>query len=92
MAVRGRQQCAMNTRFRIAAGAIACVFVPALPAALAQDFPTRVVRIILPFAPGGGTDVFARVLAVRLQEAAVFFNRAVDKFAMVVKIAGVKAQ
>src|SRR5262249_47946405 len=38
-------------------------------AALAQEYPTKSVRIILPFPPGGGTDVFARVLAVRLTEA-----------------------
>ncbi|MEO7725694.1 MAG: tripartite tricarboxylate transporter substrate binding protein [Burkholderiales bacterium] len=38
-------------------------------AADAQDFPTRPVRIIVPFPPGGGTDVFARILGVRLQEA-----------------------
>src|SRR5204863_3825953 len=38
------------------------------PAAIAQEFPARPVRIILPFAAGGGTDVLARVLARRLQD------------------------
>ena len=39
----------------------------ALPVA-AQDYPTRSVRIIVPFAPGGSADVFGRFLAQRLQE------------------------
>ncbi len=34
--------------------------------ASAQSWPTKPVRIINPFPPGGGTDVFARPLAVKL--------------------------
>lgn len=36
--------------------------------AAAQSYPTRVVRIVMPFAAGGGIDLFARILAKRLQE------------------------
>ena len=37
-------------------------------AALAQSWPAKTVRIIVPFPPGGGLDFFARVVAPKLQE------------------------
>ncbi len=38
------------------------------PAVVAQTYPTRPVRILAGFPPGGGTDITARILVVKLSE------------------------
>jgi tripartite-type tricarboxylate transporter receptor subunit TctC len=38
-------------------------------AALAQTYPTRPIRIIVPFTPGSGSDVLGRLIAPKLAEA-----------------------
>jgi tripartite-type tricarboxylate transporter receptor subunit TctC len=47
--------------------ALAGIFSPAAPAR-AQSFPNKTIRIIVPFAPGGGNDVLGRVFAAHLSE------------------------
>ena len=46
--------------------ALALLLWPAI--ASAQNFATRTIRIIVPYAPGGSTDVVFRILAPRLAE------------------------
>ena len=36
---------------------------------LAQDYPSKPIRLIVPYPPGGGTDVIARIVQPRLSEA-----------------------
>ena len=38
-------------------------------ASLAQDYPARPIRLILGFAPGGSTDLVARVVGQKMAEA-----------------------
>ena len=54
----------------ILTGAGGLAVLAAMPGALAQSkYPERTIRIIVPFAAGGATDVLARLLAQNLQEA-----------------------
>ena len=47
---------------------IAATLALALPAIAQQDWPTKSVKIVVPFAPGGGSDFIARYIARRLTD------------------------
>jgi len=45
---------------------VAALVLAAPFATAADEYPARAVRVIVPFAPGGGTDVVGRILAAHL--------------------------
>ena len=53
------------TRFVLVAGLLAG---PSVTNVEAQKWPEKTVRVVTPFGPGGGTDIFARILGQRLSE------------------------
>jgi tripartite-type tricarboxylate transporter receptor subunit TctC len=54
----------MTTRRAFLTGTVAALSCPAVAQSL---WPNRVVRIVVPFPPGGGTDLLARLIAQHLQ-------------------------
>jgi tripartite-type tricarboxylate transporter receptor subunit TctC len=60
----------MLTRRRVIGVSAACVLAPSLAdrPAFAQAWPTRFVRLVVPFTPGGGIDSIGRIVGARLSE------------------------
>src|SRR5512139_222590 len=49
--------------------ALAATIAVLAPAAFAQDFPTKPIRLVVTYPPGGGADLMARLVAPKMAEA-----------------------
>ena len=55
-------------RLSISLTLIALALMSIAAAPLAQDYPTKPIRVIVPISAGGGTDVAARIVAQKLTD------------------------
>jgi tripartite-type tricarboxylate transporter receptor subunit TctC len=68
MTLTDRAHLARGVALLIAAAAIAAPDSAAAQAAAGTDYPNRSIRMVVPFAPGGATDILARIVGQRLTE------------------------
>lgn len=60
----------MKTRFAVPAALLATLLAAALvsPSAMAQNYPNKPLRLIVPFPPGGPTDIVGRMVGQKLAD------------------------
>lgn len=58
----------MNAKTWLVAAAVGLGLAQAGSPAAAQEWPTRTVKLLVPYGPGGGTDIVSRIIAQQLQE------------------------
>lgn len=74
----------ISARFR---SALAIGLMAVGTAAMAQKFPSKVIEWVVPYPPGGGTDVVARALA---QAMADYAARERAKWGPVIRASGIR--